>query len=308
MKETQLEKIIIDFVEQKFSILVCTTIIESGIDMPNVNTIIVNRADHFGLSQLYQLRGRVGRSTVQAYSYFLTPSSDKITADSKKRLEAIITHQELGSGFHIASHDLEIRGAGNLLGAEQSGQVTAVGIEMYTDMLDSVIKKIQGKSTEEKREVDFKLNISAIIPPDYIGGENDRLSTYKDMFSVDAPEDLDEMKASLRDRFGPIPSDLDRLFLVADLKRILRELSAVSLAAGRIGRYEIKFGSLFESRIDKLKSAVELQPEKYCLLADYTLVLSVDVMTDQTIQSQDETLLQLQTFLEPLAELMKEEK
>src|SRR5205823_4267142 len=139
MKEHQLEAVIVDFLEQKFQVLLCTTIIESGIDMPNVNTMIVDRADRFGLSQLYQIRGRVGRANLQAYAYFLTPPAERLTPEGQKRLDVLAAYQELGAGFQIASHDLELRGAGNLLGGEQSGHASAVGLEMYTEMLEQAI-------------------------------------------------------------------------------------------------------------------------------------------------------------------------
>ncbi|MEZ4744037.1 MAG: transcription-repair coupling factor [Bdellovibrionota bacterium] len=304
MNETQLEKVTMDFIEQKFSVLICTTIIESGIDMPNVNTIIVNRADQFGLAQLYQLRGRVGRSSVQAYAYLFTPPTEQISVEAEQRLTAIATHQELGSGFHIASHDLEIRGAGNLLGAEQSGQITAIGIELYTDMLDSVIKEMRGEISQEKQEIEFKINISAIIPINYIESESERLSIYKDMFSADTAEELHEIKTSLKDQYGACPPELVRLFAIAHIKRTLREINATSLAPGKTGMFELKFGSLTEEQINKIIEISKEQPQNYHLLSDYTLILAVGAPKDHSISSQEDILKNIRSLLEPLLHKM----
>jgi transcription-repair coupling factor (superfamily II helicase) len=314
MSEDKLEQVIIDFLEQKFSVLLCTTIIESGIDMPKVNTLIVNRADRFGLAQLYQIRGRVGRSSRQAYAYFLTHDAEKVTDEAKQRLEVLSTHQELGAGFQIASYDLEIRGAGNLLGGEQSGHVSEVGLEMYTEMLEQAINEIRGKPTKQKVDTEIKIPISAYIPQAYIESENHRLYLYKSLFSADDAEDLYNLHNETRDRFGPIPPELGALFKVADLKRQLRDCGALSLAQTKTGAYEIKFGSLKEQQIDKILKVIMKQPQVYKLLPDYKLVIQHksaaaqggSQQTVSPIEAQAVLLTELIALIEPLAHSLDE--
>jgi transcription-repair coupling factor (superfamily II helicase) len=301
MGENELERVILDFIEHKFSILVCTTIIESGIDMPNVNTLIVLRADMFGLAQLYQLRGRVGRSNVQAYAYFFTPEAEKINEDAAKRLEVLAANQDLGSGFQIASHDMEIRGAGNLLGAEQSGQVNSVGIELYTEMLEEVIRKLRGEEIHEKQEIDLKLGIPSVIPVDYVANERDRLNIYKAIFSAESRAELDDYRDSLEDQFGPLPQAMVRLFKIAEVRRILRAINAIHLIQGAGRYFEVKFGALSEKQLANMIGIVEEQPEHFQLLKDYRLLLSVPpARATASPQQQDAVVDGLLDLLEPL--------
>ena len=180
MGESELEDVMIAFMKHDFDILVCTTIIESGLDIPNANTMIINRADTFGLAQLYQLRGRVGRSHHQAYCYLVIPSSDLMTAKAKKRLSTIQRFTELGSGFRVASHDLEIRGAGNILGAEQSGQIAAIGYDMYLHLLKEAILELKNEHLPEDFEPELNLNVPAKIPESFLPDEKLRLILYKE--------------------------------------------------------------------------------------------------------------------------------
>jgi transcription-repair coupling factor (superfamily II helicase) len=273
MKEADLEQTIIDFIEHKFDVLVCTTIIESGIDMPNVNTLIVSHADRFGLAQLYQMRGRVGRSSVQAYAYFLTKSPESLTEDARRRLEVLAAHQELGAGFQIASHDLEIRGAGNLLGAEQSGHAAEVGLEMYTDLLGEAIAELKGQTPEiPKVDTEIKMPVSALIPDSYIKDEGIRLQFYKSLFSVDSREDVQTIADELNDRFGQIPEEVSRLIMVAKLKLMLSSLGASQISMNSSsGWFEIRFGSLNERQIDRMIKEAQRKPETYRLSPDYKL-------------------------------------
>ena len=179
MKENELEKVILDFSRNAFPILVCTSIMESGIDMPNVNTLIVHRSEQYGLAQLYQLRGRVGRSGVQAYAYFLTGPTQSMKDDAKKRMQVMMTYQALGSGFSIASYDMDLRGVGDLLGHEQSGHVGTVGLEMYTTLLDEALKKARGESLLAHTECDLHFATSYSIPPSYLTDDSTRLRYYK---------------------------------------------------------------------------------------------------------------------------------
>ncbi|NMP16462.1 transcription-repair coupling factor [Thalassotalea sp. Y01] len=223
MRERDLEQIMSDFYHQRFNVLVCTTIIETGIDVPTANTIIMDRADHLGLAQLHQLRGRVGRSHHQAYAYLLTPHPKRMTKDALKRLDAIAQLEDLGAGFALATHDLEIRGAGELLGEDQSGQMASVGFSLYMEMLDQAVAALkEGKTpsledlTAKQTEVDLKL--PAILPDDYIGDVNMRLSLYKRIASANNNDDLDDIQVELIDRFGLLPAHAKNLFHTAKLK------------------------------------------------------------------------------------------
>ena len=209
MKESQLEQTFLDFLNQRFQILVCTTIIESGIDLPNVNTLIVNRAERFGLSQLYQIRGRVGRSSTQAYAFFLC-DTEKSSDTARKRLEILASHQNLGSGFQIAQYDMEIRGVGDLLGRSQSGHISAVGFDLYLDMLNDAIhshNKEKNKPTEISPEI--RLNLSASIDASFIHSEQDRLEVYNNIFSSTDDGELAQIKSDVEDRYGQLPEKLE---------------------------------------------------------------------------------------------------
>ena len=223
MRERELESIMTDFYHQRYNVLVCTTIIETGIDVPSANTIIMDRADHLGLAQLHQLRGRVGRSHHQAYAYLLTPHPKRMTKDALKRLDAIAELEDLGAGFALATHDLEIRGAGELLGDDQSGQIASIGFSLYMDMLDRAVKALkEGKepslddASEGRTEVE--LRIPALLPEDYISDVNTRLSLYKRLASCTTQDDIDEFQVECIDRFGLLPTSAKNLIQVAEIK------------------------------------------------------------------------------------------
>ena len=227
-----LEKTIIAFLEGDYSVLVCTTIIESGVDMPNVNTLIVNNADKFGLSQLYQIRGRVGRSDIQSYCY-LQIDSERISDEGKRRIDLLSRFQDLGSGFQIASYDLEMRGAGNILSREQSGHIEGVGFELYTQMLDQAISAYKGENSDLfLREVEIKIPVNAAIPEGYIGGEGQRLQTYRRLFAAKSLQDICQLEVEIADRFGCLPVEVDGVFHVARLKCVLRQVGAISIQIG----------------------------------------------------------------------------
>jgi len=223
MPERELEKVMLDFHKQRFNVLLSTTIIESGIDIPNANTIIINRADKFGLAQLHQLRGRVGRSHHRAYAYLVIPDRKAITEDARKRLDAIAAMDELGAGFTLATHDLEIRGAGELLGEDQSGQMAEVGFSLYTELLERAVRSIrQGKlpdvDIDQARGADVELHIPALIPDDYLPDVHTRLTLYKRISSAKNAEALRELQVEMIDRFGLLPDAAKNLFAVAELK------------------------------------------------------------------------------------------
>jgi len=233
MAEEQLEDIMIDFLEKKYDILVCTTIIEIGLDIPNVNTIIIDNAHKFGLSQLYQLRGRVGRTDRRAYAYFLYPSYRSISDTARKRLQAIKEFSELGSGFKLAMRDLEIRGAGNLLGKEQHGSVGEVGFNLYCRLLEEAIKELreeeEGKEKKQKIAPVIDIKIDAYIPGGYIPDLKQRVLIYKKLAEIKDLEGLERAKEELRDRYGIYPRELRNLFEIIYLKIFLRKLSIGSL-------------------------------------------------------------------------------
>ncbi|MDH3941820.1 MAG: helicase-related protein, partial [Xanthomonadales bacterium] len=240
MPERDLETVMLDFYRQRFNILVCTTIIESGIDVPTANTIIINRADRFGLAQLHQLRGRVGRSHHRAYAYLVVPERRSMTTDAKKRLEAIASLEELGAGFTLSTHDLEIRGAGELLGAEQSGQINQVGFSLYSDMLARAVEALRnGKEPELEdpvhRGIEIELHVPALIPESYLADVQTRLTLYKRIASAKNSAGLRELQVEMIDRFGLLPDPIKALFEVAELRLTAEQMGIMKLDFGPHG-------------------------------------------------------------------------
>ncbi|MFM1891280.1 MAG: hypothetical protein RLZ44_357 [Pseudomonadota bacterium] len=237
MRERELERIMRDFYHQRFNLLVCTTIVESGIDVPTANTIIINRADKLGLAQLHQLRGRVGRSHHRAYAYLITPPPKAMTPDAVKRLEAIEALEDLGAGFALATHDLEIRGAGELLGDEQSGQIHEIGFSLYSEMLERAVHAIRaGRQPELDRPLDhgaeIDLHIAALLPEDYLPDVHVRLIQYKRIASAASPEELRELKVEMIDRFGLLPEPAKNLFDITELKLRVQPYGIRKIDAG----------------------------------------------------------------------------
>ncbi|WP_248361537.1 transcription-repair coupling factor [Anaeromyxobacter oryzae] len=232
MGEGKLEEVMSRFVNKELDVLVATSIIESGLDIPAANTIIVNRADHFGLAQLYQIRGRVGRSRERAYAYLLVPARRPVTKDAQKRLEVLQRFSELGAGFKIASHDLEIRGAGNLLGKDQSGQIEAVGFELYNELLDEAVRELKGEAPREDIDPDVQLPVPAFIPDPYMPDVHQRLWFYKRLAQAGTDEELDQVRAEIVDRCGDPPDELDALCELMAVKVRLRALRMRALEAG----------------------------------------------------------------------------
>lgn len=229
MNEKEMEQAILDFVDRKFDVLVATTIIENGIDIPRANTIIINRADTYGLSQLYQLRGRVGRSNKRAYAYLVIPPERELSDIARRRLSAIREFSELGAGFRIAALDLEIRGSGNILGGQQSGHLDALGFDLYTKMLERTISEIRGEVIEDELSVSINLGIDVSIPKDYITETSQRLRTYKRISSAESEEILRKIYSELSDRYGKIPNSVDNLFDYARLRKLAEEMRVVSI-------------------------------------------------------------------------------
>jgi transcription-repair coupling factor (superfamily II helicase) len=243
MRERDLERVMRDFTAQRSSVLLCSTIIESGIDIPTANTIVINRADKFGLAQLHQLRGRVGRSHHQAYAYLLTPTEDALNKNAVKRLEAIQMMEELGSGFYLAMHDLEIRGAGEILGEQQSGEIQEVGFSLYARMLDRAVRALKAGRAPELESFDINtevnLHVPALLPATYCSDVQERLSLYKRLADAETREQLDLLREELVDRFGELPEPA----------RALLECHRVRIAARPLG----------VARVDATHEAVQLQ-------------------------------------------------
>ena len=242
MRERELEALMVDFYHRRFDILVCTTIIESGIDVPSANTIIIDRADRFGLAQLHQMRGRVGRSHHRAYAYLLIPSRKALTGDALKRLEALESLEDLGAGFVLATHDLEIRGAGELLGEEQSGEMTEIGLTMYLDMLDRAVKAMKdGKKIDLEAPLasasEVELRVPALLPEDYVADVHVRLALYKRIAAAPDEAALEELTAELVDRFGPLPAQTQNLLRTARIRLLTRSLGVRRLDFGAHGGY-----------------------------------------------------------------------
>ncbi len=229
MEERELERAMLAFINREFDLLLATTIIENGIDIPACNTILINHAERFGLSQLYQLRGRVGRSDRLAFCYLLVPSDRVLTGDARKRLAAIQEFSDLGAGFRIAARDLEIRGAGNILGGEQSGQIAAVGFEMYTKLLEETIREMKGERVEEEVETSMNLGVDIYIPKDYITDENLRMTFYKKIASAQSDQRLEDIRNELRDRFGAVPANIDNLLSFVRVKRYAQSIGVISI-------------------------------------------------------------------------------
>jgi len=251
MNEKEMEQAMLDFIAYKFDILVATTIIENGIDIPRANTIIINRADNYGLSQLYQLRGRVGRSNRRAYSYLLIPSEQELTPIAKRRLSAIREFSDLGAGFRIAALDLELRGAGNILGGQQSGQLDALGFDLYTKMLERTIAELKGEEIEDETSVSLNLGADVSIPNDYINETAQRLRTYKRISSTGTEEDLRRIFAELQDRYGKTPESVENLFEYARLRRLAEKMHVLSVDKTNDG-FAIKLDQNAKVSPDKL--------------------------------------------------------
>lgn len=301
MRERELERVMLDFYHQRFNILLCTTIIETGIDVPSANTIIINRADRFGLAQLYQLRGRVGRSHHRAYGYLIRPERNAMTSDAVKRLEAIESLEDLGTGFMLATHDLEIRGAGELLGDDQSGQIQEIGFSMYSELLERAVEALKsGKEPDLDKPLhsgtEINLQLPALIPEDYLPDVHTRLVMYKRIAHAGSDEQLREMQVEMIDRFGLLPDACKTLFAVSRLKTIATSMGIrkidINSKGGRIVFSE-------EPHIDtgQLIHLIQTQAQRYKFdgreilrinetLAEEDRIIFLEKLLD-TLQSKD---------------------
>lgn len=269
MEERALESTMIDFFDAKTNVLVCTTIVESGLDIPTVNTMIVERADLLGLAQMYQLRGRVGRAHERAYAYLFFPPERSLTEGAHERLKTIAEHTGLGSGFRIAMRDLEIRGAGNLLGEEQHGHIAEVGFDLYVKLMASAVDELKGQPWAEESEVRIDLPMAAFIPKDYIADENLRLEAYRRIAAIREPDELAEARAELMDRYGgPLPPPVEALFEVAGLRRVMTAagISEVTTVARNLRIRPIELEDSRNVRLQRLIRSAEYRPGTRTLL------------------------------------------
>jgi transcription-repair coupling factor (superfamily II helicase) len=294
MRERELEQLMLDFYHRRFNVLVCTTIIESGIDVPTANTIVIDRADRFGLAQIHQLRGRVGRSHHRAYAYLITPPRKAMTADAIKRLEALESLEELGAGFTLATHDLEIRGAGELLGDEQSGQIEEIGYNLYMELLERAVAALKaGKQADLEKPLDagpeVELHVPVLIPEDYVPDVHLRLVLYKRIAGTPSYEELDELKAEMIDRFGPMPEFTQSLFRATRLKLRAAELGIRKIDAGAANGYFIfeETNKLDPKRVLKL---IQGKPKEYRLDGPLKLRFTHDARGEEKLFSRIEQL------------------
>uniref|UniRef100_A0A831UDW8 Transcription-repair-coupling factor n=1 Tax=Geobacter metallireducens TaxID=28232 RepID=A0A831UDW8_GEOME len=270
MDEGELEKVMLGFMHGETNLLLCTTIIESGLDIPNANTLIIDRADTFGLAQLYQLRGRVGRSKQRAYAYLLIPGEGAISADARERLKIIQELTELGAGFRLATHDLEIRGAGDILGAKQSGNIAAVGFDLYTELLEEAIQTLKGEERLERVEPEINLRIPAFIPEEYVREPNQRLIIYKKLTQAESEEEVDEVMAELVDRFGKLPLAATYLLEVMKLRLHLKRF-LVTMAEFDGRRLCLTFHQRTPASPDTIIGLIRSNPKRYQFSPDFRL-------------------------------------
>jgi transcription-repair coupling factor (superfamily II helicase) len=277
MSEGELENTMNDFYHKRGNVLVCTTIIESGLDIPSANTILIDRADTLGLAQLYQIRGRVGRGQQRAYAYLFIPSEGLLSHDAKRRLEVIQKFVELGSGFSIASHDLEIRGGGDLLGPQQSGNIAAVGFDLYTELLEEAIRELQGKplsELESTREPEIKTPFPSFLAENYVPDSHQRLSLYRRCSAATEDKDVDALEEELRDRFGEPPLEAFNLLWLIRIKILLKAMGIDALTAGK-EKVSLLPGP--QSKLDPIRAIalISAYPKKYQITPDSKLVAMV---------------------------------
>ncbi len=304
MSERKLEQKMIDFMEGRFDVLVCTMIIEAGLDFPNVNTIIINRADKFGLAQLYQLRGRVGRSDRKAYACLLVPPGRALTETAIRRLQAISEFDYLGAGYRLAMRDLEIRGAGNFLGPQQSGHINEVGLDLYARMIKDEIDMLQGREKEEEKEVRLSIPVASYFPQDYIADSEERMNIYRRLTGMRKTEEVEDVRDELRDRFGPLPPPAENILRLVEIK----------IMAGRndLERLELKGNSIIRGSFPEGKApgskVLGALAEKYrnglSFKSDHHLSFSVN-LDGEGLDGREEEFLRSEAILSEIESLLK---
>jgi transcription-repair coupling factor (superfamily II helicase) len=286
----------IDFYEGRTQVLIATSIIESGLDVPNANTLIVDRSDAFGLSQLYQIRGRVGRSDVRGYAYFLIPDKAQITDDAEERLRVLESYQELGSGFHIASHDLDLRGAGEFLGREQSGNMTALGYDAFIDLLNECVAELKGEEVHATFDPEVNLGIDITIPDSYIKDIGLRLMFYRKLSSTLDEVEIQTTLEELNDRFGVPPQSVESLILAMRIKARLRDLGIRSINSGP-GGFSLSFEISTKISPPKMVRSVQKYPAHFQMNPDGRLL----IRNLSKESSQVKILAHIETMLDEIA-------
>jgi transcription-repair coupling factor (superfamily II helicase) len=298
MEEHELGRIMREFIAGRFDVLLSTVIIENGLDIPNVNTIIIYRADTMGLSQLYQLRGRVGRSSEQAYAYFLTPSFKQVNEISLKRLRALEQYTDLGSGFQIAMRDLEIRGAGNILGTSQHGFIAAVGFELYCKLLQEAIGELKGQPQPKKTvEVKVDLPIEAYLPADYVQDGATRISLYQDFSAAQTAHEIDTIKEGLADRFGPLPPPVNALIQLMHIKVLTQRIGASQISLGADGKLSLGFGSDSEQGASSIREIVARGARQFEVLHDEAICLKTALVSRNLTEKMREIVILLEEMV-----------
>ena len=275
LNEKSLERVMMKFISHELDVLICTTIIESGLDIPSANTIIINEADKLGLSQIYQLRGRVGRADQKAYAYLFIKSESSLSREAKKRLKALMDYTHLGAGFAIAMHDLQIRGAGNMLGEAQSGRVAEVGYELYVQMLEEAVARLKGEAPSEGPEPELKLSLPALLPEGYVPDDKVRLNLYRRLSRLRAREDLDEVAKELGDRFGPLPEAVENLLKAVEIKGVLRRMFADRMDLGP-GTMKVYFSGEPRVNVERLLALAKEHPRAVKVYPDGQVSVSFD--------------------------------
>jgi transcription-repair coupling factor (superfamily II helicase) len=281
MAEAALEQTMLDFIEGRTDLLLCTAIIENGLDIPRANTIIIDRADTFGLAQLYQLRGRVGRSHQRAYAYLLIPGEGNLTHEARERLKVLQELTELGAGFRIARHDLELRGAGDLLGARQAGQIAAVGFELYTELLEETVHELQGQAHEDRIDPEVRLGLSAYLPERYVNDPNQRLVLYRRMAAAGDEDELYAVGDELRDRFGALPPPAQQLLEVMQLRVLMKRLRIEQLEYDG-QQLVLAFPPSTRVTPEQIMTLLERQ-ERYRFSPDYRLSIRLGRLTAEAL-------------------------
>lgn len=292
MNEKEMERVMLDFIEFKYDVLVATTIIENGIDIPRANTIIINRADAYGLSQLYQLRGRVGRSNRRAYAYLLIPGEQELSPIARRRLAAIREFSDLGAGFRIAALDLELRGAGNFLGGQQSGHMDALGFDLYTQMLERTVAELRGEQVDDETSVSINLGVNVAIPDDYIQDMGQRLRTYKRVSSARDEVTLADIRRETEDRYGRLPPPVEGLFAYARLRRLAEEVGVISIDKTAEGM-AIKFSEKARVSPEKLRVLVSSRAHATFTPSGVLRMTMSDEEEDGVLQMARDALLEL---------------
>jgi transcription-repair coupling factor (superfamily II helicase) len=270
MRERDLEETMIRFLKKEIDVLVCTTIIESGLDIPSVNTILINEVDRFGLAQIYQLRGRVGRSDENAYAHLLLSTDATLTRDAEKRLRALMDFSHLGAGIQLDLHDLKIRGGGNILGFSQSGHISAIGYELYVRMIEQATSELKGEEWHEEVNPEINVNIPAYLPSSYVADADVRLNLYRRLSGLREDEELESMKEEMHDRFGPFPPEVVNLLEVMSVRLLLKKLRMTRLDVVPEGLI-ITFSEDTAVNPAKLIGLVKKQPKRFRFLTDRKL-------------------------------------